>query len=100
MAMTLFFLLNGMGVVFLLFVLVNFWKEGNRPKNAARPYATEFLRRDKPEVVVVTHPISHSAHGGLSVIPMQARERGKQDYRGFFDETDEMPMKTKRFFTR
>jgi hypothetical protein len=28
MAVTIFFLLNGLGVMFLLYVLANFWKEG------------------------------------------------------------------------
>ena len=28
MAMTIFFLLNGLGVIFLLYVLANFWKRG------------------------------------------------------------------------
>jgi len=75
MAMTIFFVLNGLGVIFLLYVLANFWKEGHRPKNDARKYAMEFGRRDWADVVVVTHPISHSAQGGLSVIPFQARGR-------------------------
>jgi hypothetical protein len=76
MAMKIFLLLNGMGVVFLLYVLANFWKEGKRTKIEARKYATEFGRRDWVDVFVVTHPISHSAQGGVSVIPFQARDRG------------------------
>ena len=63
MAMTIFFLLNGMGVVFLLYVLANFWKEGHRPKSNARKYATEYGRRDWADVFVVTHPISHCCPG-------------------------------------
>jgi hypothetical protein len=75
MAITIFLLLNGMGVVFLLYVLANFWKEGHRPNNNARKYASEYAWRDWANVVVVTHPISHSAQGGLSVIPFRARGR-------------------------
>jgi hypothetical protein len=75
MAMTIFYLLNGLGVVFLLYVLANFWKEGRRPKNNARRYATEFGRHEWTEMIVVTHPISHFAQGGLSVIPF--RELGR-----------------------
>jgi hypothetical protein len=75
MAMTIFFELIGMGVVFLLYVLANFWKEGHRPTSDARNCAREFGRRDWANVIVVTHPISHSAQGGLSVIPFQARDR-------------------------
>jgi len=79
MAMTIFFVLNGMDVAFLLYVLANFWKEGRRPKSNARMYATEFGRRGWAEVFVVTHPISHAAPGGISVIPFQARDRGLSD---------------------
>ena len=73
--MTIFYLLNGLGVVFLLYVLANFWKEGHRPKNNARKYAAEVGRRDWADVVIVTHPISHCAQGGLSVIPFRGRDR-------------------------
>ena len=79
MAMKIFFLLNGMGVVFLLYVLGNFWKEGHRSKSNARKHATEFGRRNWGDVFVVTHPISHAAQGGISVIPFQARDRGLSD---------------------
>ena len=75
MAMTIFLVLNGLGVIFLLYVLANFWKEGQRSKNDARKYAMEFERRDWADVFVVTHPISHSAQGGVSVIPFQSRDR-------------------------
>ena len=75
MAVTIFLLLNGIGVVFLLYVLANFWKEGHRSKSHARRYAAEFGQRGWADVVVVTHPISHSAQGGLSVIAFPARNR-------------------------
>ena len=75
MAMTIFLVLNGLGVVFLVYVLANFWIEGHRPKNNARKYAAEFGHRDWADVLVVTHPISHSAQGGLSVIPFRSRDR-------------------------
>ena len=72
MALTMFLVLNGLGVVFLLYVLANFMKEGRRN---ARKYAAEFGRRDWADELVVTHPLSHSAQGGLSVIPFRARDR-------------------------
>jgi hypothetical protein len=75
MAMTIFYLLNGLGVVFLLYVLANFWKEGQRPKNDARKDTAELGRRDWADVIVVTFPISHSAQGGLSVLPFPGRDR-------------------------
>ena len=75
MAMTIFLVLNGAGVVFLLYVLANFWKEGRRIKNNTRTYAAEFRQRDWADVMVVTHPISPSAPGGLSVIPFRPVDR-------------------------
>ena len=75
MVMTIFMALNGLGVAFLLYVLANFWKEGRRPENNARKYATEFEQRDWADVVVITHPISHSAQGGISVIPFRPLDR-------------------------
>jgi hypothetical protein len=75
MAMTIFLVLNALGVVFLLYVLANFWKEGRRQKNNVRNYGAEFGRRDWIDVAVLTHPISHNAQGGLSVIPFRVRDR-------------------------
>ena len=96
MAMIIFLMLNGLGVVFLLYVLANFWKEEHRPNNSARKRAAEFGRRDWSDVVVVTHPISHSAQGGLSVIPFQARGRklgGKPNHGPAAREAIEMPLR-------
>jgi hypothetical protein len=113
MAMLIFTVLNGLGVVFLVYVLAQFWREGHRPKNAGTwQHAIEFSEKSKPEVIVVTHPISgglqvepapvsHSAQAGLSVVPLQARGRslqGKEVHRDFADGASEMPMK--RFSTR
>jgi len=75
MVMTIFLVLNGLGIAFLLYVLANFWKEGHRPENNAREYETEFERRDWADVAVITHPISHSAQGGVSVIPFRPSDR-------------------------
>jgi len=75
MATTIFLLLNGLGVVFLLYVLANFWKEGRRPMKEECNDVMEFRGRNWADVVVVTHPISLTAQGGVSVIPFQARNR-------------------------
>ena len=75
MAVAIFLVLHGVGVVFLLYVLANFWKEGHRLGNNARRYAVEFGRRDWLDIQVETHSISPSTHGGLSVIPFRARGR-------------------------
>ena len=79
MAITIFFVLNGAGVVFLLYVLASFWKEGHPPKNDDWEYAAEFGQRDWGDAIVVRRPISHAARGGPSVIPFQAR---RQELRG------------------
>jgi hypothetical protein len=97
MAMMLFTLLNGLGVVFLVYVLVQFWKEGHRSKQFdARERVIEFAVERKPTVVVVTHPISLNAHGGLSVVSRQARMDGLLDsqiHRDSADNAAEMPVK-------
>ncbi len=69
MALTIFLALNGLAIAFLLYVLVNFWKEGHQPKNASRPSEAEAEGRDWADVAVITHPISTAAQGGLAVIP-------------------------------
>ena len=76
MAMTIFFVLNGMGVVFLLFVLVNFWRDGHRPKTFVQEGVVQSLRRNKAEVTVLAPPISPTGQGGFSVIafPVNGRE--------------------------
>ena|ERR1700685_4757478 len=79
MAMTLFLMINGLGVAFLLYVLANFWKEGHRPQSNARKDATQFRQRDWADVFVLTHPVSHSAQGGISVIPFQSRRQEFRD---------------------
>jgi hypothetical protein len=96
MAMNIFLLLSGLGVVFLLHVLAGFWKEGDRSVNNARKYAAEFGERNWYEVAVMTHPISHSAQGGLSVIPFQARVRsfvGKSEDGQAGGEAVELPQR-------
>lgn len=75
MAMTIFLALNGLGVVFMLYVLANFWKEGRKSGNNSRTYEGECKQRDHSNGIVVTRPISHDDQGGLSVIPFQGRER-------------------------
>jgi hypothetical protein len=77
--MTIFLVLNGIGVVFLLYVLANFWKEGHRDghhdRNAHWWSAADFGMRDSADLVVITQRTSPEAEIGLSVIPFQARSR-------------------------
>jgi hypothetical protein len=95
MAMTIFMALNGLGVAFLLYVLAKLWIEGHRQTNADRKEASEFAGRDWTDVLVATHPISHSAQGGLSVIPFQARGRFGDTlaHRAPSDGTSEVPVR-------
>ncbi len=76
MAMIIFFVLNGVGVVFLLYVLANFWREGHTPQNNASGQATEFWRRNRDEEIIVAHSISNTGKGNLHVIPFPVRDRG------------------------
>ena len=72
MATTIFLILSGLGVMFLLYVLVKLWQDEHRPEGVHRSRA-EARRGSRPEVIVVTHPVCTSAHGGVAVLPLQAR---------------------------
>jgi hypothetical protein len=86
MAIIIFTVLNGLGVTFMLYVLLQFWKEGRRAKNTVRPrYGIDRSYTDRPEVFIVTHPISQCAQGGLSLIPMTDRERSPRDQQIYRD---------------
>jgi hypothetical protein len=94
MAMIIVLLLNGVCVVFLLYVLVNLGKEALRSGNGARRYAVAIERQAKSEVLVVTRPISSAARSGFTVIPFQARDRapaGQPGRRTAARGTIEMP---------
>jgi len=73
--MTIFLVLNGMGLVFLLYVLANFWKDGQRSGSDGLRHTSDFRRWDGAGVVVITQPISRAPQGELSVIPFQSRSR-------------------------
>src|SRR5258706_3763867 len=80
MRVMVFTVLNGLAVIFLLYVLVQFWKEQHRPmKPVERDKVVEFPVKGRPTVLVVTHPISTSAHGGLCLVSGQANRAGLQD---------------------
>jgi hypothetical protein len=74
-AMTIFLVLNGAGVVFLLYVLANFWREGRRPKNDATRCTSEAGKRDCADTHIVALPISNKAQARLVVIPFRTRGR-------------------------
>jgi len=101
MAMTIFYLLNGMGVSFLMYALVHFWSEGRRIKRGGKEYRMDYLGRDNPLVLVVTHSDSQRAQGSRSVIPLPVQQSGmdgKRQYPRSADAADVICMK--RFSTR
>jgi hypothetical protein len=113
MAVMIFTVLNGLGIVFLLYVLVQFWKEQHRPmKPVERDKVVGFPMKERPTVLVVTHlvsnglqvepaPVSTSAHGGLCVVSRQANRAVLQDAISpgiSSNREQETPMK--RFSTR
>ncbi len=74
MAVPVFLLLCGLSVGFLVYVLVQFRREGRRSRgNSERDMV--FSRASNPNLIVVTHPISLSAQGGISVMPLQLQTR-------------------------
>jgi len=91
MAIKLFLLLNAMGIAFLLHALAKFWKEGRQPENAGRPHEIKFSQENRINVFVMTHPVSSSAQGGLSVIPIHAMARNKDRHGSYRRKTEKMP---------
>ena len=60
--MTIFLVLNGMAVAFMLYVLVNFWKEGKQTTHGeVGSYRLQSLHGSKPEVFVATRPLGLEA---------------------------------------
>src|SRR5436305_413043 len=97
MAIMLFTALNGLGIVFLVYVFVQFWNEGRKSNNRLTTVQViEFAVKDRPTVFVVMHPVSHCAHGGLSVVSSRVRlssVEGKAIYANAVGEVNEMPVK-------
>jgi hypothetical protein len=94
--MTIFLMLNGVGVVFLLYVLAKFWKEGHRSGNDGLRYTSDFGRQDSADVLVIAQPIYRAAQGGISVIPFQARSQepnSRQDGNAGGREATETPVR-------
>jgi hypothetical protein len=75
--MTIFLILNGLGFVFMLYVLVNFVKEGKRtPHGGARTRRLPSFYGSSTEVFVSTRPVAMagSAPEGAGVIPFPMAE--------------------------
>jgi hypothetical protein len=95
MAMTIFLVLNGMGVVFMGYVLTAFWKEGHRQMHNGRKRSTEDWITERAELCEVTQPISGRSTYALSVIPFRAPNRfnGKSAYGTASREASTLPIR-------
>jgi len=96
MATTVFLVLSVMGVVFLLYVLANFWKEDNRMKSDVRPDENDFPRAERQSMHVVRHRIAQDTQIGRNVISLENKGRGltsKQDHRNRAGTVYEMQAK-------
>jgi hypothetical protein len=75
--MTMFLVLNGMGIMFLLYVLVNFWKEGRRTR-------VRSLYSIKPEVFVAVRPVGFETermgNGSVICFPVPEGRRVAEEF--------------------
>jgi hypothetical protein len=90
MAIHIFLILNVLSIGFLVYVLAQFWREGRRARSGAEPVMV-FSRRWDPNAIVMTHPMSLSAHAPVSARPLQARERAMERDRNATPRVLEMP---------
>jgi hypothetical protein len=84
MAMILFTALNGAGVVFLLYVLVQFWIEGHRPNKAgARRHGTFSRGANVPEVFLLRYsPLPEGIGTGTPLIHFPTSRKVTQNSEG------------------
>ena len=76
MGLGIFYLVSGMGVSFLLYVLTNFWKEGRKLLDVVRAHEASESPEGKPVVRVLTRDILRRGQDRRSVIPFQSQNRG------------------------
>jgi hypothetical protein len=83
--MKVFLVLNGMALVFMIYVLVNFWKEGVRASGGSlRKFKIESVYASRPQVFVVTRPLEADARRAAksSVVPFPAPKVGSEGQTG------------------
>jgi hypothetical protein len=73
MAINIFLLLDCLGLIFLIYALVNFWKERRRPDNR-RPSLVQCDEQDFG-IRIATIPAVYTSKNQKSVIPFPARYR-------------------------
>jgi hypothetical protein len=69
MALTVFLVLNGLAVAFLLYVLANFWKDGRQARERSRKLAPQVMTLDKSEGLAPGRLTLQEEGRRLSVIP-------------------------------
>jgi len=79
MDMTIFFVANGAGIIFLLYVLANFWREGRRTSHERREYEPELPLQGLPGVRSGTEVVSQTSGSGASVLPFPSRDGALTD---------------------
>jgi hypothetical protein len=81
MAMILFMVLNGAGVVFLLYVFVQFWKEGHKSNKAGSRVRGAFSRgANAPEVFLLRYsPLPEGIGTGAPLIHFPTSRKGTQN---------------------
>jgi hypothetical protein len=82
MTMKIFLLLNAIGVVFLLFTLVNFWNEWRRLKSAARECEIDPIRENDLDALETTDSPSQGAEERRCVIPFERPQYGVHGQKG------------------
>jgi len=103
MAMTIFLMLNGLGIVFMLYVLANFWKEGHRRESDTGKSVTEITRSEwADEITGATSSIPRSAQSAHTVILFQERSRafGDKAVRSGVGNPDDRPARERLISAR
>ena len=97
MTIILFTAINGAGVVFLLYVLVQFWKEGHKAsKTGSRRHGTFSRGANAPEVFILRYsPMPEGGGTGAPLIHFPIRKVRTQN-----SEVGASAQQERRFFAR
>jgi hypothetical protein len=81
LGLVVFTMLNAMGVAFLLYVLVHFWNEGHKSKEATRPESELSVYGIEAKVFVVSSPMAtETGRQNGRLIPFPIPEGSGQHY--------------------
>jgi hypothetical protein len=82
MGLMIFTMLNVLGVGFLLYVLVNFWKEEHKSTSTIRARSRESANNARPNIIVVRAPITVEGppkDGGVIRFPLRSGAAQQRD---------------------